>query len=303
MPRNPSDYEFKWDDANVTYESMADGSQLRVQAPKLMKGADFTLTWKYANRRVIRFISQLCNQAYPLPGTAHKITVDGIQPPMQVYAWFDTPNAKMSQEIYSPKIGEGGTLHDFQVKCRTDGPGFRSLNPVPGASTTSSSQVAGWFGGVVGNAYDCLPAWNGVQWIQHLSASTTSVNISNLGTQEWWPAVRFSGPFASMTATQQYADVDGTGQGVQFKWAGNPILLGQQVLFDLQRLRCWTIISGTQTEVYTFSVSTASDGNPFPFWPGMSPGANGWSLTVASQSASTMVDFSNLGTETFRYWG
>lgn len=301
MPRNPDDFEFAWDKANVTYEPQADGTQLRVQAPKLLRGGDLTLTWSKADRRLGRFITQYLGQTYPLPGTPHQITMDGIQPPLQVFAYIDTPKMKMSKDIFTRKIGEGGVLQDLTVTLRLDGQGVRSLNVVPAASSTAA-QVKTWFGGAIGTAMDNLPLWNGQQWKQALTGSDT-LSISNIGNQLWWPKIRVLGPFSSFAMTEKYADVDGTGYGVTFTWKGPSVADGDYILFDSDKMRCWRSVSGVLSEVYTFEITTALDGQAFGFWPGISVGSNNMIVcTSAGVGADTAIDFSNNSTETFRYW-
>lgn len=310
FPRNPDNYEIKWDKGNVSYEPQADGSELRVQSPKLMRGGDFTLSWNYADRRTIRFVSQFFNQAYPLPGQSHTIVVDGIQPALKINGWFDTPNAKMSKDIYTSKIGEGGTRHDFTASLRINGRGFVSQNTVPSASSTpgssmiavySRAQIGAWFGGPIGNSLDNLPAWSGYGW-NVVFASNSNFSVPNLGNQEWWPTIRINGPFATFYMAELWADVDGSGQGVLFSWTGSALAAGSYLLFQTQQLRCWTVVGGVKTEVYTFSVTTPSDSNPFPYWPGMLPGDNPLGITSSGMTGSSSVDFSNAGTESFPYW-
>ncbi len=302
LPRNPDSFQMKWDKANVNYEKQADGQQKRVQAPKLQTAFDYTLTWKYCPRRIIRAILQYCNQTYPLPGPSHSVTIDGIQPPLIIKCWFDTPEIMMSKDNYTTRTGEGGTFQDLTLNLRSDGRGFQSLYNVP-VGTPSQASVSAWFGGVIGNTLDNLPIWNGIRWYQSI-ASTNTFAVSNLGNQEWFPSIIFNGPFASVSLSQTTSDVDGTGKGVQFTWTGGSVTSGNYLLFDTFQLRCYTVAStNAKTEVYTFSVNTVSDSQPFGFWPGLIPGNNSFSTSASgSLSGATSVDFSNNGQERFSYW-
>lgn len=302
--RNPSDYSIKYDKVNASYEKQADGSQRRVQAPKLLTSGDITLTWKYAPRRVLRQILQYCNQRYPLPGQSHSILIDGIQPPMQVNGWFDTPAVEMSKDIYTTKTGEGGHFLDITLTVRMDGRGLQSYYTVPSSQTpVASSVVASQFGGVIGNALDYLPQWNGQAWNQPM-ASHGNYQISNLGNQEWFPQIIFNGPFASCTLVAFSADVDGTGNGVEFNWTGSTIASTMQVAFNTQSMRCFLLASGQlPVEVYTFQVNTHFDHNPFGFWPGMLVGLNNFSSTASGLGPGSYVDWSNGGIERFSYYG
>jgi len=305
LARNPDSFKIGWDKANVTYEKQADGQQRRVQSPKLHTAADMTLTWKYAPRRVVRDILQYCNQAYPLPGPSKIVTIDGIQPALMVRAWFDSPELEMSKEIVTTKTGEGGVLQDLTLTLRTDGKGLQSLNFVPTGSSATPSNVASAFGGPIGNYLDYLPKWNGTSYWKQVFASNTNMTIYNLGDQEWWPTIAVNGPFSTFGLTETYANVDGTGQGVEFLWTGSPVASGTSILFDTFQNRCYTLVASTmvQTEIYTFTIQTKSDSQPFGFWPGLIVGSNSFNASsTGSFTAATTIDFSNGGSERFRYW-
>ncbi len=304
LARNPSSFKYAWDKANVTYEKKADGSQTRIQAPKLTTAMDITLTWMYAPRRVIRDVLQQCNQFYPFPAPSVIIGIDGIQPPLVVRAWFDTPSIEMSKEIVTTKFGEGGTLSDLTMTLRSDGKGFQSLNFVPTGSSVTPSTVASMFGGPIGNSLDYLPLWNGTSYWKQPFASSTNMTIYNLGDQEWWPTIKVNGPFTTFGLTEFQANVDGTSQGLEFLWTGSAIASGNAILFDTFQNRCYTMIGTTTAEVYTFAVQTRSDGQPFGFWPGLIVGSNSFNASATGAlTAATTIDFSNEGTERFRFWG
>jgi hypothetical protein len=303
MARNPDSFKYNIDKANVTYEKQADGTQKRIAAPRLQTAMDVTLTWKFAPRRVIRNIIQYCNQIYPSPGPARTIKIDGIQPALVLKAWFDTPQIEMSKENVTSRIGEGGTFQDLTLTLRTDGVGFQSLNFVPTGSSATFQNVASAFGGVIGNTLDYLPIWDGTSYWDRFFASSTSMTIWNLGDQEWNPTIRINGPFSTFGLTETSTNVDGTNQGVQFLWTGASVASGSAIIYDTLQNRCYTLIGSTQTEVYTFAVRTVADGQPFGFWPGLLVGTNSFvASATGSFTAATTIDFSNNGTERFRFW-
>lgn len=309
LPRNPTSFSMKWDKVNATYEKQAAGNQLRISAPRLQTAIDITLAWKYAPRRVVRAITQYCNQVYPLPGKAHVLTLDGIQPAMVIECWFDTPQIDISQDNFTTRVGEGGTFQDLTITAKSDGKGLQSFNFVPTGSTATSANIASAFGGAIGNYLDYLPAWDGMSYWQKPIASSTMMTIYNLGNQEWNPSILINGPFATFGLTELSSDVDGTGQGVQFLWTGGTIASGNAILFDTFQNRCYAVVaSGSTTlttEVYTFALQTVSDGQPFSYWPGMIVGSNSFQASATgSFSAATNIDFANGGSsERFRYWG
>ncbi len=303
LARNPDSFKFVWDKVNATYEKQADGQQKRVQAPKLQTAMDMTLTWKFAPRRVVRNILQYCNQQYPLPGSSIIIGVDGIQPALIIKGWFDNPELEMSKENYTTRTGEGGTFQDLTVTLKTDGKGFQSLNFVPTGSSATPANVASAFGGPIGNYLDYLPLWNGTSYWNQPFASNTNLTIYNLGDQEWFPIIRINGPFSTVGLTELSSNVDGTTNGVEFLWKGSPVASGTSILFDTFQNRCYTLVGSTQTEVYTYAIQTVSDGLPFGFWPGMVVGSNSFNASATgSFTAATNIDFSNAGTERFRFW-
>jgi hypothetical protein len=303
LSRNPDSFIYQFDKANVTYEKQAAGNQLRIQAPRLTTAIDVTLTWKLAPRRVVRNILQYCNNSYPLPGSPHTITIDGIQPALVLKGYFDTPKLEMSKDNLSTKTGEGGTLQDLTMTIRSDSKGFQSLNFVPVGSSSTPAQVQGSFGGQIGNYLDYLPKWDGASYWTQPFASSTTMTVYNLGNQEWLPVVKIDGPFSTFSMTELNSDVDGTGLGVKFLWTGSPILTGQGVFFNTFQNRCYTQIGSSLTEVFTFVLQTVSDGQPFGYWPGMVVGSNSFVVSATGSFTNfTLVDFSNNNQERFRYW-
>ncbi len=306
LARNPDSYSMTWDKANVTYEKQADGSQRRIHAPRLQTAVDMTLTWKFAPRRVVRSIMQQLNQSYPLPGFASVLGIGGIQPDLVCKCFFDTPKLEMSKDNLSTKTGEGGALQDLTVMLRSDEKGFQSANFVPQGSSATPTNVASAFGGPIGNYLDYLPKWDGVSYWQQSFASSSNITIYNLGDQEWNPFILINGPFSTFALTELFADVDGTGKGVQFLWTGAPVTNGA-IRYDTFQNRCYTVVpvgsTSVTTEVYTFSLQTVSDGQPFSYFPGMLVGSNSFNASATgSFTSNTHIDFSNQAQERFRYW-
>lgn len=301
LPRNPDKYDYKWDKASTTYEKMADGSETRVTTPQLISGADLVLTFSYADRKLHNALMQYFNPTYP-PGTPHKITVDGLLPAQQAYVFFDTPQKTMSQEVYTTKLGEGGTKNDLVINLRMQGPWMRSVSSVPG-TTPTAAQVAGWFGGPVGNGTDGIPVWQTNPWqVTVNSAAQVFFNMENLGTAPWSPVIRINGPFTTISLRYNI-DIDGTGLFISFNWTGAALATGSYLLFDTATKRLWTVIGGVKTEVYTFSYVTLSNGLPYPYVLPLSPGITNFTYYNATgYGAGTSIDFSNAGTEKFRYW-
>ena len=304
MPRNPDNFEVNYDKANVNYVVNCDGSQTRVQAPKLICGADFVLYWSNSDRRLLNFIMQFHNPNYSsYVDPVHKILVDGIVPAQEALVYFDSPKKTYSKEVFTQKLGEGGMRQDLVLTLRMKDPFLRSVGLVPMGSSVAASSVAP-FVGPTGTPNDNLPEWQGHAWTVPVATTgaSTSAIIENLGTAYWQPTMRISGPFGSLTAQAGYADVDGTGMGVGFTWTGPMIPSGDYLLFDTAQRRCWQVHAGVKSEVYTFEVITIADGFPYSFYPALNPGLNLFSFSAVSATANTTVDFSNGGTEQFPYW-
>lgn len=304
LPRNPDSYDVKWDKANVSYEPQASGVQIRVAAPQLIGGADFTITFMDADGRTKNIIMQAFN---PMNfGLIHKLTIDGIQPAQQAFVYFDTPEKMMSKDIYTTKFGEGGTRNDLSLTLRMDRPYWRSLNNVSSSTAPLVTDVAASFGGAAGNGIDGIPVWGGQAWNINaggVASGSVAKSISNLGTAPWSPVIRIHGPFTTAVLTQTYFDADGTGAGTAWSWTGAAVASGDYVLFDTYYKRTYLSVSGALGEVYTWKVYTIADSLPFSYWPPVPPGsANPVSLVTTGYGTNTALDYSNAGTELFAYW-
>jgi len=301
FPINPDSYDFQFDDAQVAYEIQSDGTQIRVSAPFPLTAAKLILTWKLADRRLLNSIYKYFNPQFP-PTKWRTLLIDGIIPAMQCDVSFDTPQKTMSTDSFSRKLGEGGTRNDLKLTLRTRHNSFRSVTQIPNnTSGLSAAIIAAYFGGPIGNGVDGIPVWAGNYWNYIISAGTTNRTIENLGTAWWNPQILISGPFTTLAITNP-TDVDGTGEGIRFTWTGSPLVAGQTLLFDTETRRCWVTTSGVKVEVYSFTVTTVSDGNPYPIWPPYLPGLTTFSVVATGYSGATSVDFSNAGTGRMNYW-
>src|SRR6266700_1016147 len=297
LPRNPNSFKYTFDKVNATYEKQADGRQIRISAPKLQTAIDIVLTWKYAPRRIIRSILQYCNRTTIEFDQPHIITITGIQPPLIIKGWFDTPEITMSQENVTSRVGEGGTFQDLQLTLRSDAFGFQSANFIPTGSSAIYATIASNFGGIIGNSLDYLPAsqWDGVSYWQQPFASSTNMTIWNLGDQQWYPMIQINGPFTSFTLIQNSIKLSYAAQLVQFLWTGGAVASGNAVIYDMMQNRCYLVTaSGTvNTEVYTYALQTTGDNLPFGYYPGLVVGSNSFSiLATGSFTAATNIDFS-----------
>lgn len=298
FPRNPDNWTMKFDPANVSYVTMADGTQRRIVPPFKFKKVPIELDFSFADQRVRTFVMQQLNK-----DILHKITVDGEMPAKQIWAYLDTPDIAMSKTVFDTRAGQGGMRRDIKIVGKTDGPYLHSLNPVPSTLPTLA-QVQQWFGGPYGSqSLDYIATWDGKAWNVALPVNA-SATFSNLGTAPWSPIIRINGPFnTGLQIKAAYQDVDGTGDGVVLTYVGANVAAGDYLLFDTQTCRMWSVVSGAQNEIYTFTVATVSSGTPFPFWPPFPMGE--FSLTTAAVAGTTgasTLDLSNNGSETFRYW-
>lgn len=298
FPRNPDFWSAKYDNANVNYVAMADGSMRRIVVPFKQKSVPVEFDFTYADQRIRAFVLQQLNN-----DILHKITFSGELPATQVWCYWDTPDIAMSKTIFDMRTGQGGMRRDIKITGRTDGPFAHSLNVVPSTMPTAS-QMQSWFGGPFGVAtLDYIPAWDGHAYNIAIPANT-SATFSNLGTAPWSPMIRINGPFNSgLQIKAAYQDVDGTGQGVVLSYVGAPLASGSYLLFDTLKCRMWSVVGGAQNEIYTFTLTTVANGTPFPYWPPFPMGE--FTITtagVAGTTAASTLDLSNNGTETFRYW-
>lgn len=321
LPRNPTSFALNHDTSNATYVKMADGSQRRITPPNLLTAAKVQMEWMYADSRIQNAILSKINQAIMAASSSaavSKILLDGEMPAVELWAYFESPSVTYSGHsinggnggaagtapdlVYDTRIGQGGVRKDIIIEGRTDGPYLHSHFPVP-ATTPSLASVTAWYGGPTGNnTVDGLPTWNNQGWKQTCSTSAT-LAFSNMGTAPWNPCVRLQGPFNSgLTMTVSYQDVDGTGQGVVFTYTGPNVNNGDFLTLDTAKLRLHSSVAGAVNEIYSFSVQTVAGATPFPYWPPAPPGTFNVALNLAGGTASTSVDFSNNGAETFRYW-
>lgn len=311
MPRNPDTFDKKFDKANVSYVTMADGSQRRIIAPNLLTAAQLQVDWHMADVRLRNFVMQYMNNAL------HKVTLDQLLPPQQMYVYFDTPDlvgisgttGKNAETYIDQRPGQGGVRWDIEITGRTDGPYNHSLYPIPSSTAPPSlASVTAWFGGPTGNpTLDYLPVWQGHTWnILFGAASGTSVLIytENLGTAPWSPTIKFNGPFNTNLSLQAvYQDVDGSGLGVTFTYTGPNVALGDFLRFDTQKLRLYASVSGVVSEIYSFSLNATASGIPFPYWPPFPANPTGPYLTwTGGDTTHSSIDFSNAATSVFNYW-
>jgi hypothetical protein len=298
FPRNPDNWTAKFDPANVSYVTMADGTVRRIVVPFKFKSVPVEFDFTFADQRVRNFVLQQLNN-----DILHKITVDGEYPAKQVWCYLDTPDIAMSKGIFDSRVGQGGMRRDLKITGRTDGPFWHSVTAVP-STVPTAAQMQQWFGGPFGSPWlDYIPKWGGNAYNIALPVNAAST-FSNVGTAPWSPTIRITGPFnTGLQIKAAYQDVDGTGQGVVLTYLGPNVAAGNYLLFDTQKCRMYSVIGGAQNEIYTFSLTTVAAGTPFPFWPPLPMGD--FTLTTASVAGTTGssgLDLSNNGSETFRYW-
>lgn len=321
LPRNPTSFALTHDNSNATYVKMADGSQRRMTPPNMLTAAKVQMEWMYADSRVQNLILSKINQALMAASSSaaiSKILLDGELPAVEVWAYIESPSVTYSGHaingggggaagsspdlVVDTRIGQGGVRKDLVIEGRTDGPYLHSHNPVPATLPTQAS-VSAWYGGPTGNnSVDGLPTWNGLAWNQTCSTSAT-LSFSNLGTAPWSPMIRLNGPFNNgLTLTAAYQDVDGTGRGVIFAYTGPNVHAGDFLTLDTAKMRLMQSVASVTTEIYTFSLQTVGTSTPFPYWPPAPPGTFLIGVTLSGGTASTSVDYSNAGSESFRYW-
>lgn len=303
LPRNPDDVQWPLTKGNAYYETMLDGSQRRVDLPNKWMGRDVKLSWKSADARVRASLwSALASHSQ------NTLVLNGTQPLKQLNLYFDDATTdQISAQVYDPRPGQGGHRRDIVIEGRSE-PFFRSVYPVPATLPTQAS-VTAWFGGPLGvPQWDGVPNWNGQAWQQALTTASTSsgknIQITNMGSAPWSPVIRINGPFSAFSLNVAYQDVDGTGKGVTFNWTGNTIAAASYILFDTYQNRCWSVIGGVKTEVYTYTLTLPGSSNlPYPNFPQI-PQASTCTASATyngTNAASSTVDFSNNGTEQFRY--
>lgn len=299
FPRNPDNWTAKYDNANLTYVPMASGRVRRVKASNKLASMPITLEWHYADWRVRGFVLQQFGN-----DIAHQIEIAGELPRKVLYAYFDTPDVGMSKEAYDTRDGQGNMRRDIKVTGRADEPYVKSFYNVP-LATPTSTQMQTWFGGPLGiPALDYLPAWNGNGYNYQTTTGVTRA-ITNMGNAPWTPTIRFNGPFnTGLTLNVAYLDVDGTGAGVTFTYTGPNVASGDYITFDTKRLRAYASISSAISEIYTFTVTAVSSGLPFAYWPPAPTGNFSYTLggVAGATSGHTSIDYSNNGTEVFRYY-
>ena len=310
--RNPDNYTLKPVTPNVTYSIEASGRQVRTQSRRLLSANQLTLEWHYADERLRRAISILTQTS-----ALSKVVLVGTKPTISIWAYLDVVEMSMSKDIVDLRPGMGGHRRDITVTGNTDEPYYHSYYNVPSSLSVSPTFVQNSFlGQFQSSAYDTIPNWDGNAWQQQM-AYNTPMWFANMGTAEWSPILRINGPFSSCTLNMRYEDVDGTGAGVNFTWLGNPLNSGDFLLIDTASMRVFLsqggasityILNGlrfilpTSNEVYTFSLTTASDGKPFAYWPPFPMGEFVITpVALTNYNSSTTIDLSNNGTETFRY--
>lgn len=309
--RNPDDYSLKPVTPNVTYSIVASGRQVRTQSRQLLSANQLELDWHYADERLRRAISILTQTS-----SLSKVVIVGTKPTIAIWAYLDTVALTMSKDIVGKKI-DGGHRRDLTLTGNTDGPYYHSYYQVPSDITVNPTFVQNSFlGQFQSSSLDTIPNWNGNGWNQHLVVNTPN-RFSNMGTAEWSPYIRINGPFSALTLNMRYEDVDSTGAGVNFTWLGNPLATGDFLLIDTASLRVFLSTSNspisyalsgvhqivpTLNEAWQFSLTAASSGTPYPYWP---PAPMGefviTPIALTGANSSTTLDYSNFGTETFRY--
>jgi hypothetical protein len=310
--RNPDDYSIKPLTPNVTYSIESSGRQVRTQSRKLLSANQLQLDWHYADERLRRAISILTQTS-----SLSKVVIVGTKPTISVWAYLDTVALTMSKDIVDKKPGNAGHRRDLTLTGNTDGPYYHSFFPVPPDLSVNPVYVQNSFlGQTQSSSFDTIPNWNGNAWNQQLVLNNFN-RISNMGTAEWSPIIRINGPFSSIVLNMRYEDVDGTGAGVNFTWLGNPLGASDFLLIDTDSMRVFLSNGGAPidytfaslryflppiNEVHTFSLTARSTGIPFPYWP---PAPMGefvvTPLALTGNSSATSIDYSNNGTETFRY--
>lgn len=312
FPRNPSGFDVQWDRANVTYEPMADGSQTRVMAPRLLRGADVTMAWDKADNKIQNFILNYLSGGIP-PGNVRKMFMGGYQPFRYANIYLDTPQKTMATDSYNSKWGEGGFRTDFKITCRMDDTFYSWFSVPTGTGAQDPMAMASQFGGWIGNGTDGIPVYDGCAWAFAPGSSRNGMftigNFMNLGTAPWFPVILIKGPFLAGSVLnppmtlQNSADIDGTGQGCQWQWTGNALLVNDFLLFDTKRLRVWkyTAATGILAEVYTWKLYAVSSGLPFGFWSPYYPGVNSIEFLATGMSSATTFDLSNNASEHFPY--
>ena len=295
--RNPDSYSLKPVAPNVQYTIQASGRQTRTQARRVLSANVLTLNWHSADAILHRSIAILTQKS-----ALSKIVIVGTKPTISVWAYLDTPELNSSQDQFERKPGNAGHRRDIVLTGQTDEPYFHSYYNVPSDLIVNSSFVQNSFLGTFGiSSYDSVPNWNGFGWRQVMTLNQP-VHISNMGTAEWEPYVRINGPFSTFAMNAAYEDVDGTGAGINFTWLGNAVADHDFILFDTASGRVFKSTSGSINQVYTFTITTRSNGQPFAYWP---PAPMGefvvTPIALAGTGADTTIDYSNNGTETFRY--
>lgn len=310
--RNPDDYSLKPVAPNVTYSTVSSGRQVRTQSRQLLSANQLELVWHYADEQLRRAIS-----IFTQTSALSKIVLVGTKPTIAIYAYLDTASLQMTKDIVDQKVGGGGHRRDITIDGNTDGPCYHSASNVPSDLNVNPTYVQNSFlGPNQSSSLDTLPNWNGNAWQQQLVLNQPN-RISNMGTAEWSPLIRITGPFSSLTLNLRYEDVDGTGAGVNFTWLGNPLASTDFLLIDTASMRVFLSNGGSPlsyvfssiryflppiNEVHTFSLTTRSNNMPFPYWP---PAPMGefivTPIALAGNSFSTNIDYSNNGVETFRY--
>lgn len=303
LPRNPDAYENKFANANAAYQTMADGSQRRLTAARLLSGSDWTFEWHIADQGLINFLSRFCSDNIP-----HVLTIPNLLPVKSIPVYLETPLFSMSKDVVDQRTGQGGHRQDIKIMARTSGitPYLQSAFPVPAATVAPSrAQMLAWFGGPTGTRHDGLPTWDGNPYRLIVGGSAAhGVTLSNLGTAPWLPKIRLDGPLSSAQIAGTYVDIDGTGQGYVWSYTGSALNAGDHLVYDTARGRVFTTIGGTTAETFAWSLNAVANPIPFPFFPAIPVGDFGIGVTViGADGVNSAIDFSNAGQNTFGYVG
>lgn len=302
LPRNPDSFSLPTNKSSVYYETMIDGSRRRLDLPIKWSGRVCKFGWKAADMRTRNALASAI--------TSHSMNViefTGTQPALQLNVYFDDLSKDdLSAEVFDPTFGQGGIRRDIEITGFGEAY-FRSVSLVPTGTTPLASNISKWFGGALGvPQFDNIPQWDGKPWLNFFGTASSPVGsnttMSNLGTAPWAGIIKVQGPFTAFSLNGAWSDVDGTGGGVTFTWTGATVVAGNYILFDSGTSRCYIVVSGIQQEVYTFTLTLPGSANvPFPYWPAVPSGEFTVSTTVNGTTGASKMDYSNNGTEQFRY--